>query len=228
LDEFHLGKANKLLRGVQTLPRVFFGLFYHALAGKYDSVTRVISMGLWKTWLSTTLTYLDGGLILELGSGPGHLQQLMRDIGIEGIGLDESQQMAELSRTRLEKAGNKSTSIRAVSEAIPFSSSTFDQVVTTFPAEFIINQCTLAEVHRVLDDDGELVILRFAWLNSLGWPYKMTAWLFRLVGEAPDPNHPLQIENISDPFKKAGFLVEIIEIELESSGMILLLCRKEI
>jgi hypothetical protein len=98
--------------------------------------------------------------------------------------------------------------------------------VTTFPAEFITNQDTLADVHRVLKDDGELVILRFAWLSNQHWPYKMTAWLFRLVGEAPDPKQSLQTKRLSTPFINAGFSVDIEKIELESSGMIFLLCRK--
>ena len=107
-----------------------------------------------------------------------------------------------------------------------FVDSGFDQVVTTFPAEFITNPDTLAEVHRVLKDDGQLIILRFAWLSNQLWPYKMTAWLFRLVGEAPDLKGPLQIDRLSKPFINAGFSVEIKKIELESSGMILLLCGK--
>ena len=226
MDEFHLGKSRKYLRALQALPRLFFGLFYHSFAGKYDLVTRVLSMGLWKTWLSITTSYLDGTTILELGSGPGHLQSLLKDNGIKGIGLDESQQMAKLARDRLEKAGHTPNLIRAIGEVIPFQDSTFDLVVTSFPAEFITSQYTLAEVDRVLKDDGYLVILRFAWLSFRQWPHKMITYLFRLVGEAPDPKQPLQLKRLSTPFIKAGFSVEIVQIELESSGMILLLCRK--
>jgi ubiquinone/menaquinone biosynthesis C-methylase UbiE len=103
LDEFHLGKSNQFLRFFQALPRKFFGVFYHTYARQYEYVTQAISMGLWKTWLSTTLTYLNGPAILELGSDPGHLQKLLLESRIEGIGLDESQQMIDISRKRVEK-----------------------------------------------------------------------------------------------------------------------------
>ena len=226
MEAFHLGKSSRFLGGLQALPGVFFGLFYHTFAWKYDLVTRVISMGLWKTWLSATLETLDGPAVLEIGTGPGHLQKIMLENGIQGIGLDESPQMADIAWNRLKKAGYSPHLIRAVGEVIPFQNASFDQVVTTFPSEFITNPDTLAEVYRVLKDDGELIILRFAWLSNRRWPYKLTAWLFRLVGEAPDPKNPLQNERLSKPFINAGFSVEIKKIELESSGMILLLCGK--
>ena len=226
MTDFHLGKSRQFFRGLQDLPRIFFGLFYHSFAGNYDLVTWAISMGLWKTWLSSTLSYLGGPAVLELGFGPGHLQKLLKGNGIESFGLDESQQMAEISQKRVEKAKYSPKLTRAVGEAIPFPNSAFDQVVTTFPAEFITSQDTLAEVHRVLKNDGELVILRFAWLSNRRWPYKIAAWLFRLVGEAPDLKQTLQEERLSALFQKAGFTVNIEQIELESSGMILLLCRK--
>ncbi len=172
------------------------------------------------------MTYLEGPQILELGSGPGHLQKILRGNGIVGMGLDESQQMLEITRRRLKRMGQSFLLVQAIGEAIPFPDSTFDQVVATFPAEFITDQDTLADIYRVLKGDGELVILRFAWLSDRHWPYKLTAWLFRLVGEAPNPKRPLQVERLMTPFRKAGFSVEIKKIELDSSGLILLLCRK--
>jgi hypothetical protein len=82
-------------------------------------------------------------------------------------------------------------------------------------------------VYRILKDNGKLVILRFSWLSNKHWPHKMTTWLFRLVGEAPDPNQPIQVERLSSPFTTAGFSVEIVQIELEKSGILLLFCTKD-
>jgi ubiquinone/menaquinone biosynthesis C-methylase UbiE len=226
MDEFHLGKPGKLLPGLQALPKIFFGMFYHQFAGQYDLVTRVISMGLWKTWLSTTLSYLSGPAILELGFGPGHLQKILGHNGFKVFGLEESPQMIALAWKRLETTAFTPTHVQAVGEAIPFRDSTFDQVVATFPAEFITHQRTLGDIHRVLKDDGELIILRFAWLSTHQWPYKMTAWLFRLVGEAPRARQPLPVDKLSTPFQKAGFAVHIDQIDLSSSGMIVMRCKK--
>ena len=158
MDDLKLTRPKPYLKGLQDLPGIFFGLFYHSLAGLYDTITQVLSLGLWKTWLTITATYLEGPAILELGTGPGHLQILLKERGIKAFGLDESRQMVEITRSRLNKKGHIPALIRAVGEALPFGDSTFNQVVTTFPAEFITNPATLADVYRILKDNGKLVI----------------------------------------------------------------------
>ena len=183
-------------------------------------------MGLWKKWLTITLSYLSGSSILELGFGPGHLQELMSENGMVGVGLDESRQMTYLARGRLIEAGHTPKLVQAIGEAIPFHEGAFDQVVTTFPAEFITHPDTLKDIHRVLKQDGELIILRFAWLSDRLWPYMLMSWLFRLVGEAPNKKHPIQLDRLSAPFQKAGFSVKFEHVDLDSSGMILLMCKK--
>jgi ubiquinone/menaquinone biosynthesis C-methylase UbiE len=226
MAEFHLGKSKKSYQAIQALPNLFFGLFYNQLARSYDWVTTIISMGLWNVWLTEMLSYLEGPRVLELGSGPGHLHKILCENEFKSFSLEKSHQMVSLGRYRLLKDNFTPLLIRSVVEAIPYQDSVFDQVVTTFPAEFITRPQTLYEIKRVLKENGELVILRFAWLSDNHWPYKMAAWLFRLVGEAPGSNQKLPMDRLSDPFKKAGFTVDIQQINLPSSGMLILRCTK--
>jgi len=226
MEEFHLGKSNKSLQATQALPNLFFRMFYNKLARFYDWVTTIISMGLWKVWLTEIVTHIEGPRVLELGSGPGHLQNILCKNEFKTFGLEKSNQMVSLARNRLLKDNFTPLLIRSVVEAIPYQDSIFDQVVTTFPAEFITKPQTLNEIKRVLRENGELVILRFAWLSDKQWPYKMAAWLFRLVGEAPPSNQKLPLDRLISPFKKAGFLVTIEQINLPSSGMLILRCSK--
>jgi SAM-dependent methyltransferase len=220
--QFHLGKLATPFQWLYALPRVFFGLFYHGLAGMYDGVTLAISMGLWREWLATTLPYTEGPKVLEIGPGPGHLQKMLSQKGCLVFGLEESHQMIIQARRRLHNDGYASRLIRAIGQDIPFRDEVFDQVVTTFPAEFITSPETLSEIRRVLKPQGELVILRFAWLSSRRWPYKATAWLFRLVGEAPADGLPE--ERLVGPFQDAGFQVRIEQLDLGSSSVLLLYC----
>jgi len=220
--QFHLGKLATPFQWLYSLPSIFFGMFYHGLAGMYNGVTFIISMGLWKDWLATTLPYLEGPKVLEIGPGPGHLQKMLSQNGRLIFGLEESHQMIVQARRRLHKNGFASRMIRAIGQDIPFPDAVFDQVVTTFPAEFITHPGTLGEIRRVLKPQGELVILRFAWLSDRRWPYKATAWLFRLVGEAPIDGLPE--ERLVAPFQEAGFQVRIEQLDLGSSGVLLLCC----
>ena len=71
----------------------FFHLLYHQFAWTYDWVAAIVSLGRWKDWISATLPYLDGPLVLEIGHGPGHLQVALQAKGIQAVGLDASAQM---------------------------------------------------------------------------------------------------------------------------------------
>ena len=54
--------------------RAFFAGLYTQMAWTYDLVAAVVSVGMWTSWVRSTLTYLNGPQVLELGHGPGHLQ----------------------------------------------------------------------------------------------------------------------------------------------------------
>jgi ubiquinone/menaquinone biosynthesis C-methylase UbiE len=158
-------QLNFLQRFFLSFLRAFFKLLYHQFAWIYDWVASVVSLGDWNLWVNSVLPYIEGPKILEIGFGPGHLLLSLLQKGIPAVGIDESLQMLKLTQRRLKKSGYTSHLVRGNATILPFSNGSFNQVVMTFPAEFILNQQTLTEIHRILVDGGKAIILPLAWGN---------------------------------------------------------------
>jgi ubiquinone/menaquinone biosynthesis C-methylase UbiE len=171
------------MRLLLSLFRLFFHLLYHPFAWTYDLVAATVSLGRWRGWVMSALPYLDGR-VLEIGFGPGHLQQAMEVRGLTAFGLDESRQMGHLARQGLRRKGLPVRLARGYAQHLPFLSGVFDTVVATFPAEYIFDTVTLAETYRVLVSGGRLVLMPVAWITGRSLLERLAAWLFKVTGEA--------------------------------------------
>ncbi len=170
---------------MQTLLRIFFYLIYQPLAWSYDAVAWLVSLGRWRSWVSTVLSELPpSGRILELGHGPGHLQVAMRNAGNSPVGIDLSAQMGRLAARRLAAESSTPLLVRADGRKLPFCGGAFAGVVATFPTEYVVQASTLSEVRRVLSTGGRLVLLPVAWITGGNLLERAAAWLFRITGEA--------------------------------------------
>jgi ubiquinone/menaquinone biosynthesis C-methylase UbiE len=203
------------------LLRLFFYLIYQPLAWSYDLVAWVVSLGQWNTWILSTLPWLPGPRILELGHGTGHLQLALHQKMVRVIGLDQSRQMGFLTYRRLRKAGSPGNLSRGVAQHIPYAAASFEQVVSTFPSEYIVQPETLSEIRRVLRPNGRLVVLPVAWIRSQRHLGRLAAWLFRVTGQAESWN-----ALFSEKFRIAGFLVEEEHISLPGSELVILIAAK--
>jgi len=224
-ESMHMGERGQRLKWVNFIPTLFFGLFYHNLAIFYDLVTNAISFNMWVQWLATTLPYLQDGKILEIGHGTGKLQKILALQGYQVFGLEPSPQMIKITKRRLINAGQPFRLVRGLSQAIPYKDGFIDHIVSTFPAEYITEPNTVKEIKRVLRPGGDLIILRFAWLSDQHMPYKAIAWLFRLVGEAPQRQKVLPKVTLAAPFEQAGFTVSIEQIDLANSAVVIIYCQ---
>lgn len=195
--------------------RFFFYLIYQPMAWSYDLVAWVVSLGRWQTWLRTTLPFLPGPRVLELGHGPGHLQAALTHAGLTAFGLDASAQMGRLARRR-----GALRLVRAAAPNLPFARGTFDQVVATFPTEYIVNPQTLKAIPGLLKPDGKLVILPVAWLRGSSLLERAMAALFRVTGQAADWD-----VSFTAHIRAAGFEVEEQRVQLPGSEVMLLHCR---
>ena len=180
---------------------LFFRHLYTTLAWTYDFVAWLTSAGQWSTWRATALRWIpDGGRILELGPGTGHLLLSLRLQGRSALGLESSRQMAHITRRRLRDHGLPCAVARAQAQAQPFASAIFDAVVATFPSEYILEASTLSEIRRTLRPDGTVVIVAAAWPKGSGLIDRAAAWLFRVTGQTPTPesawSRPLSIPDI--------------------------------
>ncbi len=202
--------------------RFFFRLLYFRFAWIYDIFAAGVSLGMWNEWILTTIPYLAGDKILELGHGTGILQVELQSKEKNVIGIDASRQMGQQAFTRLKRHGYNPTLVTALAQYLPFPDTYFQQVVATFPSEFIIDGRTLIEIHRVLQPRGELIILPYAWITGQQWHERLAAWLFRVTGQAPEWD-----EKFNKPFEMMGFTISVERIVLGSSKLPLLFATKQ-
>jgi ubiquinone/menaquinone biosynthesis C-methylase UbiE len=212
------------IRLITFLLRPFYSLLYHQLAWTYDFVATIVSLGRWPDWVKSSLPFLNGR-VLEIGSGPGHLQHSLHEMKLQGFGLDESRQMVHLSRHLLNKNGGICRISRGYAQHIPFATGVYDSVVATFPAEYIFLPQTLTEIRRVLKPSGKLVILPMAWITGSRPLERLAAWFFRISGEAPGNPRPVSVE-IRDRFKLIGFEVHSEVVELKGSQVLVIIALK--
>lgn len=209
--------------------RLFFHLLYHQFAWSYDWVARFVSLGRWEDWVYTTLTYVQGNHVLELGHGPGHLQAKLLDQGLWAAGVDESSQMGRLAmrnlRSRLPSYMHHGCTsprlIRALSQRLPFPNHSFDTIIATFPTRFIFDPRTLEETYRLLVPDGRLVIALSAWITGPSLLERAAQWLFTITGQAGDASI-----HLLTPLIQAGFEPRVETAELSGSRVQIILARR--
>jgi ubiquinone/menaquinone biosynthesis C-methylase UbiE len=201
--------------------RVFFYLLYHPMAWSYDLVAAMVSWGRWQDWVMSVIPYLEGPRVLELGHGPGHLQIALQKNGVLSFGVDASRQMGQQAKLRILKQGQTFRLICGYAQCLSFSAETFDQIVATFPTEYIYVPETLAEIYRTLKPGGKLIVLPAAWITGRGLVDRGTATLFRVTGQAPtwDPQW-------LEPFIHAGFQTKAKLIHQKSWSLVIILAKK--
>jgi ubiquinone/menaquinone biosynthesis C-methylase UbiE len=216
------------MRAMRRFLRLFFQVFYHQFAWTYDFVAALVSIGRWNKWIRAVLPFVDGESVLELGHGPGQLQHyLLGNVDLKVIGLDESAQMGHMAKNRLKQAGHPVIQLtRGLAQRLPFRDQAFDTVVSTFPSDYIFNQLTLREVHRVLDEDGRLVVLPAAWIIGKAVLDRAAAWLFRITHQAPRSADEALIDVLRGPLERAGFQTEFQMIGMNSSTLLVIVARK--
>jgi ubiquinone/menaquinone biosynthesis C-methylase UbiE len=215
------------MRWLAALLRAFFHLLYHPLAWTYDLVSATVSLGRWKDWTGCVLAHIEGPRVLELGHGPGHLQPILLSRGLISFGLDESCQMGRLAKRHLRAGGYAKVGlVRGLAQNIPYADKSFNSVFATFPSEYIFDAPTLTESWRVLVPGGRLVVLPAAWITGHRLMERWAAGLFRITGQTPNDPAEAVAERLRLPFEKAGFEVEIEQLHVKSSMLLIILAHK--
>lgn len=137
----------------------------------YRFASTVPFAGQWRTWQRQVLPLLRGRDVLELGCGLGDLLADMLATGYACRAIEHSPQMLKAARQTLAKRhlGGPDLVIQGSAQSLPFSTSSFDNVVSTFPSEYIYDPDTLAEVERVLRLNGRLIVIEGAGLLPVGF-----------------------------------------------------------
>lgn len=154
-------------------PRLRKWLFETLYRNKYlyRFASTVPFAGQWRTWQRLVLPRLYGHDVLELGCGLGDLLADMAEAGYACLAVEHSPQMVAAARETLQrrKLGGKAWVIQGSAQHLPFSNSSFDTVVSTFPSEYIYAPDTIAEVERVLRPGGRLIVVEGANLLPIGF-----------------------------------------------------------
>jgi ubiquinone/menaquinone biosynthesis C-methylase UbiE len=210
---------------IRDLFKLFFHLLYHQFAWTYDWVAALVSIGRWQSWISCVLPYLKSSRVLELGSGPGHLQLALAQKGIIQFGIDASPQMIGLAIARLRKNSFPPNIILGTAQCLPFPDSQFDKVVATFPSEYISDNKTINQAWRVLNTPGELIILPLAWITGEKWWDRLATRLFQITGQTQRLDQGRIEDSVFFPIQvleAVGFQVSSEIIQLQSSKVIII------
>jgi len=209
--------------------RFAFHLFYHPFAFTYDWVSAIVSRGRWRAWTRAAIPRIVGARVLELPCGAGNLMLDMRAAGFSPIGVDLSPQMLNITRGKLLRAHperseaqskNAMRLVRARAEALPFAARAFDSIVMTFPPGFAYDPRALAEMYRVLDEEGRLI-----WVDG-GRLHKRDAWDRALDAALNAVSAPSSVNLVLDLLQSVGFTPEIETVQDETSAVLVVIAHK--
>ena len=166
------------------------GEVFDRVAGRYDVMNDLMSLGLHRLWKSFALDVArprPGERILDLAAGSGDLARALAartgDSGQVWMA-DLNARMLARGRDRLLDAGLNVPAVQCDAERLPFASGGFDCVTVAFGLRNMTRkEAALAEMARVLRPGGRLVVLEFShvWkpLQAVydAYSFKVLPWL---------------------------------------------------
>jgi ABC-2 type transport system ATP-binding protein len=156
----------------------------------------------------------DLGELIEFGCGAGYFTKAIAKNSIHVIATDISDMMLEMARTQI-KDFQKVTIEKADCEKTTFQSSRFDSIFMANLIHVVENPIkTLKEAHRILKDDGLLLIVDYTMYGMRGFE-KMKAGI-RFLRKWGKPPRYFRGNLSPDEFKSlvesVGFKVEKVQI----------------
>lgn len=142
---------------------------FDSVASKYDVMNDLMSMGLHRAWKAYTVAVADvrdGDKVLDLAGGTGDLAKAFaKKAGSRGLVVhtDINEAMLRQGRSRLEDEGLLLPSTLCDAESLPFKSNSFKLVTVAFGLRNMTHKDkALAEMNRVLQPGGRLLVLEFS------------------------------------------------------------------
>ena len=185
---------------------------FNKIAGKYDLLNRVLSLGIDTIWRKKAISNLnieDHRKILDVATGTADMcLEINKQLDpTEIVGLDISEKMIEFGNKKVDKKGLSEIIKLEVgdSENMRFDTDYFDAATAAFGVRnFGDLKKGLSEMHRVLRPGGKIVILEFS--RPIYFPFKQ---LFNLYFKHLLP----LIGKLSSKDKKAyKYLYESVQV----------------
>ncbi|MDZ7661525.1 bifunctional demethylmenaquinone methyltransferase/2-methoxy-6-polyprenyl-1,4-benzoquinol methylase UbiE [Thiohalophilus sp.] len=202
---------------------------FHSVAGKYDLMNDLMSMGVHRLWKRYTLDMSGvrrGDHVLDLAGGTGDLaRKFSRMVGPQGsVTLaDINDSMLKMGRERLVNDGivGNVEYVQANAECLPFPDNHFDAITIAFGLRNVTDkEAALRSMLRVLKPGKPLLVLEFSRpvikpLNPIydAYSFKVLPMLGKLFADDPDSyrylaesirKHPDQ-ETLKAMMQEAGF-----------------------
>jgi len=145
------------------------GAVFADIAGRYDRLNSILSLGRDQNWRLTVIDRLPGGRVLDLGAGTGAANVVFGDRDV--VALDPSPEMLALN--------DAADRVVAVGERLPFADGSFDAVFSAYVFRNLDSvDVTMAEVYRILRPGG------VAGIVDLGRPTGSAAGKIHRAGTA--------------------------------------------
>jgi demethylmenaquinone methyltransferase/2-methoxy-6-polyprenyl-1,4-benzoquinol methylase len=146
------------------------GAFFDRIAGRYDLLNRVISLGVdqrWRRRAVRALSLPDGGRALDLATGTADLAiRIARSHpGATVVGVDPSVGMLDVGRQKVESRGLTERVSLEVGDArsLPFDDDAFDGTTIAFGIRNVPDRAAaLREMARVTRPGGRVVVLELS------------------------------------------------------------------
>jgi demethylmenaquinone methyltransferase/2-methoxy-6-polyprenyl-1,4-benzoquinol methylase len=152
------------------------------IAGRYDLLNRVLSLGLDRRWrhrLAIRLEELGATTVLDVCTGTGDVA-LSFDPSLETVGSDFCLPMLACAKRKARERGRRLPLLAADALQLPVRADSMDAVTVAFGVRnFERLEQGLAEMVRVLRPRGRLIILEFSRPRGMFGP--VTRWWVRNV-----------------------------------------------
>ncbi len=147
-------------------PRPGSGAMFDRIAGRYDLLNRIISLGLDQRWRrrAAVAAAIAGDRVLDLATGTGDLalEIARRRPTAAVVGLDPSQRMLAEAETKAATAGlaGRVSLESGRAEALPFDDDAFDAATIAWGIRNVADRAAaLREMARVVRPGGRVVVL---------------------------------------------------------------------
>ncbi|HEU5077139.1 MAG TPA: bifunctional demethylmenaquinone methyltransferase/2-methoxy-6-polyprenyl-1,4-benzoquinol methylase UbiE [Polyangiaceae bacterium] len=144
------------------------GAMFDAIAGRYDLVNRIISLGIDQSWREKTVAALNlaqGARVLDVATGTADLAIQIAKEGNHVVGLDPSERMLAIGSRKVHEAmlARQVELVVGDAQALQFADASFDGVSIAFGIRNVPDRArALREMARVTKPGGRVAVLELS------------------------------------------------------------------